>query len=73
MAIRFAGFGRDRDELFPLAALLPASGPLADACEVFQSDQTVGMGVQEVLGNRMVDAQLKPSLSLPYGDASLGG
>ena len=61
MAIGLARFGGHRDEVLALAALFPAPGPFADASQVFQTNQTVRMGLQNVLGNRVVRAQLKPS------------
>ena len=73
MSIGFTGFGRHGNQVFPLAAPLAAFRPLANAREVFQANETRGMGVQDVLGDGVIDAQLEPSLSLADGDASPGG
>lgn len=43
-------------------ALLPF-GALPDVGQVFQADQCVGMGVQNMLSNGMIGIQLQPSLS----------
>ena len=65
MSIRLAGFGGNRDQLLALATPLATFCPLADASQIFQADETVGMGVQDLLGDGVVGAQLEPSLSLP--------
>ena len=59
--VGFAGFGGNWHQVFALAALRAAFGPLTNTREVFQANQTVGMGVQDVLGDGMVGAQLEPS------------
>ena len=64
MPIGLARFGGHGNHLLALAAFLAAFGPLANAGEVFQADQAVGIGVQDLLGDGVVGAQLKPSLSL---------
>ena len=52
-----------------LFAVLPF-GALTNARQLFQANKTVGMGVQNVLTDRMVRVQLQPSLSLAQEDAS---
>ena len=66
MAIGFARFGRHRDQPLALATLLPAFGPLAYVSQVFQAHQPVGMGLQKVLADQVVRAQLKPSRALRW-------
>jgi hypothetical protein len=51
--------------LFALPRAAP--GPLTDVGEVFQSDEGMGMLLDNLSGNEMVRLQLQPSLSL--GDA----
>ncbi len=51
-----------------LFALLPL-GPLADMGQVFQADETVGVGIQNALTDSVVGIQLQPSLSPADGDA----
>ncbi len=46
--------------LFPPLAL----GALADASQLFQAKETVGMGIQDLLSKGVIAAQLEPSLSL---------
>src|SRR5690348_8139211 len=47
-----------------------AFGPLTDMRQVFQANETVRMGVQNVRTHAMIFIQLQPSLSLADGDAS---
>src|SRR5690242_5560279 len=41
-----------------------AFGPVAKASQVFHAKETRGMGVQDLFADRMIGAQLEPSLSL---------
>ena len=61
MPIGPARFGGNGNELLALAAPRAASASLADAREVFQADETRGMGVQDLPGDGVVGAQLEPS------------
>ena len=61
MSIRLAGFRGNRNQVLALAAPLATFRPLANAGQVFQADQALGMGVQEVLGDGVIGAQLEPS------------
>ena len=61
MPIRLAGFRGNRNQVLALAAPLATSRPLANASQVFQADQALGMGVKEVLGDGVIGAQLEPS------------
>ena len=72
MPIRLARFGGHGNQLLAEASALAPPRPLANAREVFQADETPGMGVQDVLGNGVIGAQLEPSLSRSDGDASPG-
>lgn len=56
MPIRLVCFGGNGNQLVPFTAPLTTSGSLSDARQVFQTYQTVGIGVQDVLGNRVVRA-----------------
>jgi hypothetical protein len=47
-------------------------GAVPDAGQVFQADETVGVGIQDALTDRMVRIQLQPSLSLAQDHASSG-
>jgi hypothetical protein len=60
-ACRFAlqSFGGNRDQLLALAAPLATFRLLADARQVFQADESAGMGVQDLPGDGMVGAQLE--------------
>ena len=49
-----------------------AFGPVSNARQVFQAEETGGMGVQDLFGDRMIGAQLQPSLSQRQGEASPG-
>ena len=49
-----------------------AFGSVSYARQGFQTNETVGMGIQDVLGNGVIDAQLKPSLSRSDSDPSPG-
>ena len=73
MSVGSARFGRHGDKLFPLATALAPFGALANASQLFQTNEALGIGVQDVLGDGVIRAQLKPSLSLLHGDASPGG
>ena len=72
MAIRFPCFGRYGDLVLSLASFPVAFRPFANARKLFQTNQALGVGIQEVLGDRVVGAQLEPSLSLLHGEASPG-
>ena len=61
MPVRLAGSGGNRDQLLALATPLATFGPLADASQIFQADETVGMGVQDLPGDGVIGAQLEPS------------
>ena len=61
MSIRLAGSGGNQNQLLALATPLATFCPLADASQIFQADETVGMGVQDLLGDGVVGAQLEPS------------
>ncbi len=61
MSICLAGLGGNWDKLFALAAPRASLPSLADAREVFQANQAVGMGIQDVLDDRVIGAQLEPS------------
>src|SRR5579871_6104119 len=50
-----------------------ALGPVSNASQVFQADETLGMSAQDVLTDRMIGIQLQPSLSLADDDASSCG
>ena len=72
MPIRLAGSGGNRDQLLALATPLATFRPLADASQIFQADETVRMGVQDLPGDGVVGAQLEPS-RLPAPWRSVAG
>ena len=66
--IGLARFGRDRHQLFALAAILATFCAVSNARQVFQADKCAGVGVQDLLTDHMVGIQLQPSLSLAQPD-----
>jgi hypothetical protein len=60
VAIGLARFGGHGDQVVALAAPLAAFGPFANVRELFQADQAVRMGVQDLPGDGMVGTQRSP-------------
>lgn len=76
MMIGLALFRGQGQKFLAFAPLLRAWFALSNTSQVFQTNEGVGMGVNDALGNGVIRVQLKPSLSsaeqntLPRGRAS---
>jgi hypothetical protein len=60
LPIRASGLWGNPDQPLAHATPFATSRPLADARQVFQADETAGMGVQDLPGDGVVGAQPEP-------------
>lgn len=73
MPVGFLLFRSQGQQLLACAPLLWTLRSVSNASQVFQTNETVRMGVKNLLTDHMIGIQLQPSLSLAQDNTSPGG